>query len=220
MNERPRRPGGTSEGGQWTRQHRQESGVRLAEEDLAYNEDGTFEFPPHPRSVGQVIAFWEDVPVSDQVLRQMQRAYVRQQHNWRVGELERWKVDNPQPPATRMLRGANPGHDEWLLALEEQDALLQAQHYPDIAPTLARPLARAAGMQRQVHDLAVRTRDEHLLDEFWNHEVVLDGRPVSMSELLTSYPVHELEHETWVDRSAEASVDTAELLKALVGERE
>ncbi|MFS0884971.1 hypothetical protein [Aeromicrobium sp. 179-A 4D2 NHS] len=49
--------------------------LELDAEDRQHNEQGTFLYPPSARNPSQFIDFWENVPVSDEVLRDFERRY-------------------------------------------------------------------------------------------------------------------------------------------------
>jgi len=213
MNDQRRQASGTYQGGQYATMPRSEPDVVL-DPDEVYNADGTFEFPPFARSSTQVIAFWSKVHVSDEVLRQMQRAYVGQQEDARTEVLERWKASNPMPNRVRLGGRPNPAYDEWMEELTAQDLALQAAQPADIPPGLARPLARAAGMYEQAADLDEED-EPGALERFWAHKMPIGPKTIAMDQLLAMYPVHTLARETWIDRTSEANLNAAARLEEL-----
>ncbi len=74
----PRQPAGIPAGGQFAVGHHAESLVSLDTGDLSdaeYNADGTFAYPPYPRSAVQHMEFWATVPIPDIVLERVSTAY-------------------------------------------------------------------------------------------------------------------------------------------------
>ena len=74
----PRHPAGTPPGGQFlARLNSEAADVDLREllPDEEHNADGTYWFPPAPRSASQTIGFWMTVEVPDRVLRQLRDAH-------------------------------------------------------------------------------------------------------------------------------------------------
>ena len=92
-----RHPPGTPPGGQFlARLNPEAAEVDLREllPDDEHNADGTYWFPPAPRSASQTISFWMTVEVPDRVLRQLRDAHrqVRRQaqfHHEVVPEIPR-----------------------------------------------------------------------------------------------------------------------------------
>lgn len=76
--DQPRRPGGFPAGGQFLARIHPEAGridLRELITDEEHNADGTFAFPPSPRSARQAIAFWMGVEVPDRMLLQVDIAH-------------------------------------------------------------------------------------------------------------------------------------------------
>jgi hypothetical protein len=95
--DQPRHPPGTPPGGRFlARLNPETADVDLREllPDDEHNADGTYWFPPAPRSARQAIGFWMTVEVPDRVLRQLRDAHrqVRRQaqfHHEVVPEIPR-----------------------------------------------------------------------------------------------------------------------------------
>lgn len=97
-----RQPSGRPEGGQWTERARQGADVSLSElSDADYNAEGTYIFPPRPRSVAQHIAFWESVPIPEDIMIQVAEAHaVRREvmiQQYCSDAVDEWKKENPDP---------------------------------------------------------------------------------------------------------------------------
>ena len=95
--DQPRHPAGTPPGGPFlARLNPEAADVDLREllPDEEHNADGTYWFPPAPRSARQAIGFWMTVEVPDRVLRRLRDAHrqVRRQarfHHEVVPEIPR-----------------------------------------------------------------------------------------------------------------------------------
>lgn len=97
---------GNSGAGRYTYKVNSEAAIDLpTEDDAAYNRDGSWFFPPRPRSAAQSAAFWENCPVPDEILAQFCRVYST---NWeenlasrRDSGLAEWeanyRANNPAP---------------------------------------------------------------------------------------------------------------------------
>src|SRR5690606_13732260 len=97
-----RQPSGRPGGGQWTERARQGADMALSElSDADYNAEGTYIFPPRPRSVAQHIAFWESVPIPEDIMVQVAEAHaVRREvaiQQYCVDAVDEWKKENPDP---------------------------------------------------------------------------------------------------------------------------
>lgn len=72
----PRLPKGAPDGGEWRALEGEMGGFDLrAMGDDEYNANGSFEYPPAPRSAEQVLMFWANVPVSDTILELIEVTY-------------------------------------------------------------------------------------------------------------------------------------------------
>ncbi len=137
-----RHPGGTPDGGRFATTSRQEPDVTLAHlSDEEYNADGTFEFPPMPRSVEQHVAFWSRVPVPDPIIARARVHYGRFLGEWRGDQLEAWQREHPVPPRKK-------DWDPWRAARDAAAAEIDSAHPSQIPTVIARPLIRAAQMAR------------------------------------------------------------------------
>jgi hypothetical protein len=95
--DQPRHPPGTPPGGRFLARLSPEAAdvdLRVLLPDEEHNADGTYWFPPAPRSASQTVSFWMTVEVPDRVLRQVRDAHrqVRRQaqfHHEVVPEIPR-----------------------------------------------------------------------------------------------------------------------------------
>lgn len=212
MYSQPRRPQGTSGGGQFTHSRRPEVDVELqrvgtARSDVDYNADGTFEFPPVARSYAQLVSFWLSCRVPESAIRQMQIGYVELMEGWHTSAGAAWVDENP-PPAeyTKGRLGRpnepNPAYEEWKEAYFAELDRLEAIHPADIDPAIARDLARVARMRWQAK------RSEGWLPGITGQvdatAIEIPGvGDVTVADLLERYPVQELDESVWRDRTAE-----------------
>lgn len=132
-------PPGSARGGQFAETPKPGAEVSLLDlSDAEYNARGTYLFPPRPRTVSQHIAFWENVPIPDEIMANVQQAY--QEHREEAitaacnRAAEEWKIANPDPTAAgaprlkgkdyyRVVQGWKNGIDKVWFATEarEQD---------------------------------------------------------------------------------------------------
>lgn len=97
-----RHPGGQPTGGRFAEETKPGAGVALSElSDAEYNAEGTFAYPPRPRSAAQHIAFWTTVPIPDDVLQRVHKAFEHARENRLAEETKKrhdvWKGDHPDP---------------------------------------------------------------------------------------------------------------------------
>ena len=77
----------SAESGRFIVKEQAEAAARLSDaDDDRYNREGTFLFPPHPRSLSQVCRFWLQVPVPDEAAARLQAAHDRLWGAWRDAE--------------------------------------------------------------------------------------------------------------------------------------
>lgn len=103
--------------------------------DDEYNADGSYDYPPQPRSAEQVYAFWGSVRIPDEALDFHQKAYYK---DWRERGLEEAKEKYGPFPA----RGSQEERDEW-----KRKAQALANRRPSRVPAVAlRTAVRLRGM--------------------------------------------------------------------------
>lgn len=100
--ERNRQPSGQPTGGEFAEEARDSSEVALdGLSDAEYNAEGTYMFPPRPRSLGQHISFWESVPIPDDIMANVQAQYpINRQEQVTAAchaAVDDWKQSNPDP---------------------------------------------------------------------------------------------------------------------------
>lgn len=171
-----RHPGGTPDGGRFATMSRQEPDVTLAHlSDEEYNADGTFQYPPMPRSVAQHVAFWSRVPVPDAIIARVRAAYIEDVIGWRGDQIEAWAAQHPVPKHKR-------DWDPWREARDRAGAEIDASRPAEIPSVLARPLIRAAQMARyaqwfqarEEYDAVLETSVDVGTEEPWTVQQVLD----------------------------------------------
>ncbi|MPV51052.1 hypothetical protein GCG21_13755 [Pseudactinotalea sp. HY160] len=150
-----REPGGQPTGGQFAAQDRPGADVALHElSDAEYNAEGTFTYPPRPRSASQHIAFWESVPIPDQVLVEVHRAYEQARDTAITSELNRlsdeWLEENPRPDSPKYSGPKIRGTDAMA----------------------------AAGRKWEESGFAFRAENEKRLESEWPHMPVFEIRDV------------------------------------------
>ncbi len=142
-------PPGTSDGGRFTHSSHPESDVMLSEvgylelSDDEYNADGTYSFPPMPRSAEQHLRFWMRVPVPDSVLQQVADVYS-------LKRAQRYNsIRHTLGPAwwAKMSRQekkeyAKQGITTLEQFIEQQQGLERQKHPMAIAPQEARAIVR------------------------------------------------------------------------------
>lgn len=209
--------------GRYAESARTDAPVALMISDEDYNRDGTYAYPPEPRSGAQVVAFWERVHVPEVVLRQMQIAFADKQKLVRAEALKPWQRDHPEPAKYpkwgRKPVEATKEWTAWTEAREQENQRIESAHPSYIPNTYARSIARAAGMARQATALR-RSDDEWGTDGaqvVWQHKIDMGiSGEHTVAQLLQWYPVLELPRETFLDRTAETSAwATTELLNRL-----
>lgn len=199
-NEPLRQPGGTPVGGQFATMSRREPDVTLAHlSDEEYNADGSFEYPPIPRSVEQHVAFWSRVKVPDPIIARVRAAYVENVTEWRADRLEAWVAEHPQPRGQR-------GLDEWRAARDAAGADID-QALPEALPAvLARPLIRAAQMARYAKWLDTQEDYDAVLET----EVDLgEEQPWTVRQTLDYYHLDELPDGAFEDAGSYSGINLA-----------
>lgn len=186
-----RMPSGTPVGGQFSTQPRMVPEVAIRElSDAEYNADGSYTFPPSPRSAAQHIAFWESVPLPESMLAATMTEYAKMREEIGVKAAEaavaKWKESNPDP-----TRYAN---DKWAIRDGEKwSADARAVHRAafdaavadmprKIFRTSARPLLRAHQMFGYGASLIAAERAIVLA-----HEVVVDGKAMTVQQVEDTY---------------------------------
>lgn len=154
-----RQPVGIPSGGQFAPERRLEPLTSLggAISDEEYNRDGSWQFPPRPRSAKQHIAFWASTPIPDEVLANMTTAFsqrnikVLNENNFAMQEKFEviWRPEAKNLVFGRDSREAIDGEADRKSAMYSAYVETHAHEYLGqtplrIDPTDARTLARAA----------------------------------------------------------------------------
>lgn len=205
-NDQPRQPGGSPTGGRFAPLPRQESDVSLADlSDEEYNADGTFEYPPIPRSVAQHVAFWTRVRVPDAIMARVRSAYVEAWEVWSDAQMHEWAREHPEPVGN-MLTAKARAHEQWEAEFAKRVALLGEERPKALPAVLARPLIRAAQMARYARWL--NTQEEY--NEVLDTEVDLgEPEPWTVRRCLEVYRLDEIDEGAFEDATNYAGLNTA-----------
>lgn len=128
------------------------SGVSLMEElsDEEYNAEGTYRFPPNPRSWEQNAKFWATCPITDGQLREFINYYRQDyRHDPKVNEyakeiMREWYLEHPGfnvAPDGELAQWDVQAYAEWERARDAYPHRKRRIH-----PAHARPIVRAAQM--------------------------------------------------------------------------
>lgn len=179
---------------------REEPDVTLAHlSDEDYNADGTFEYPPIPRSVEQHVAFWSRVKVPDAIIARVRASYVQRTQEWRNEQMGAWVAANPQPIKQREL-------EEWDAQSQRVAADIDQQRPSSIPAVLARPLIRAAQMARYARWLETEAEYDRVLDT----EVDLgEAEPWTVRNTLDYYHLDELSDGAFEDAGSYSGINLA-----------
>ncbi|WP_156382768.1 hypothetical protein [Sanguibacter sp. Leaf3] len=203
----------------------------LSEEE--YNEQGSFSFPPPPRSLGQVVRFWRSVQISDNVLLRMSREYERHQYGLREQAVREHGQANPEPSQMRGHR-INPDYETWIAGQNNAEAEVDAEHPRSIPPHWARGLARATMLMKQAIDLDLDLVD---LEDDRVYEYQVGGGPsgqrvllsyidvgsrgqMRVSDALETFRTMDLDGDVWFDQSARDIALIAEAVASHLAEGE
>lgn len=197
-----RRPTGSpgSTGGQFAEKMHAEPDLAIREiSDEEYNADGSYAYPPRPRSAAQHIDFWTRVPLPEDRLKTLATRYpaIRRAIGDTAGldAAEAYKDDHPDP-TLRMAPG--PMRDAAAVAWQQEvgrvfDAAAQeaTKHMPPaVYRTSVRPILRAHQMYVYAGPLPKEEREA-----VYNHEMVVDGRVMTVKEIYEAYELKRLENE-------------------------
>lgn len=193
-----RKPAGApgSAGGQFASRTWAEPDVAIREiSDEEYNADGSYTFPPRPRSAAQHIDFWTRVPLPEEKLEKLTKRYpaVREGIAEKAGlaAADAYKKENPDPT---LFRSAGPKRDAEAAAWQQEvgrvfdaAAAEATKHMPPVIyRTSVRPILRAHQMYVYAGPLPEPERQA-----VHDHEVVVDGRAMTVKQI---YEAYELQH--------------------------
>lgn len=193
---------GRAGAGQFAHKLHSESDIDLIDPDGddAYNADGSWFFPPKPRSASQSASFWEKSRVPDEVLHQFVHAYkerfLEYSNNRYRDEMTKWaeryRAKNPEPVGPF---GGNKKKwdEEFRRAHEEaQDEIILScyKERPNMISRYdARPLARAAQMYMFAPS---RDRNPDEWEKAMSHRVELFDESLSVYEVEQKYHLSEI----------------------------
>lgn len=162
--------------------------------DEEYNADGTYAFPPHPRSLEQHIAFWESVPIPDEKLTQVLNAYgdmiADDTREEAARVVDEWKIRNPDPTersrSQKAFDDARLWKEEGSLVFNE--ALERGRRSaPTIYRTSIRPIIRAGQMM-----IYGRPLQEDEMERLRQHEMVINGQVQTVGQIYETYQLDRL----------------------------
>lgn len=220
--EQVRHPGGApnSAGGQYATATRRESQVRLHHlSDDQYNADGSFDYPPVPRSAAQHVKFWTQVKIPDAVITRIRIAYAARWDQWATDQMEAWAAADPEPVRARLQ--SHDSHlrerDAWKARFDMKYNALIEERDKEIPVIAARGVIRAAQMSHYAQYLP--TQEDY--DEVHAHEMNVGeaGSPLTVAELRDMFRLHELPAVTFEDPSTVAGLNqiaSTDLLSELV----
>lgn len=111
--------------------------------------EGTFAFPPRPTSAEQLVNFWSNVSISDDVLSSTQAASSdRKARAWSEA-VEGYVRENPQP--SEVSDAARDGYNEALRIMASESVAETCG--PDLGPYETRPVVRATKLWAEAHAL-------------------------------------------------------------------
>lgn len=210
MTDQTRVPAGDSRGGQFASSPRPEAATVL---DQVYREDeGTFHYPPAPRTYDQLLKFWSNVEIPDESLTRFKRGYAENVGRRVQDQVSRWEAENPQPTNQRRAVDWEQQRDRMQQELTDREPRLYA--------TWVRPLVRLERMyaySRSMHE----PEQAKFLQTRYSLPVGPSG---TVEELLDKFRVHEYSHvlhQTSLDDNdalvQELKKTTAQLAKLRAG---
>jgi hypothetical protein len=193
---------GKAGAGRFDHKYNTEAEVDLVDPDSdeAYNADGSWFFPPKPRSGSQSVAFWEKSKVPDEVLHQFIYAYkdrylVYSNDRWReeMGKwADRYRESNPEPVGPFGGSKKNWDADFHEAYKEAEDSIILAAYSerPNMISRYdARPLARAAQMYMFAPS---QKRYPEEWEKAMNHKVELFDETLTVYEVEQKYRLSEV----------------------------
>ncbi|MGP5288440.1 hypothetical protein ACTXL6_00095 [Brachybacterium tyrofermentans] len=119
----------------------------LPDED--YNADGTYDYPPAPRSAAQVLAFWSRIRIPDISLGNYERVYRVDVEQDVAEKMARWESAHQPQPRT----DASSDNGEWKAQREAAEAGFRAERPAAVPRHLLRIALRCTGMHRDSSQL-------------------------------------------------------------------
>lgn len=220
--DQPRLPEGAPEGGRFTQIPLKEAVVSLAHlSDEEYNADGSFEYPPIPRSVEQHIAFWTRVKIPEAIMARVRSSYGEYWLTWVDTKMQAWEAANPEPVGTEW-RSKSSEIEAWMVRRDAHRGVVEGQRRSSLPSILVRPLVRAAQMARYGSWLENQEEFDRVLET----EVDLgESEPATVRETLRRYGVDEMPDHVFEDpgnftgvNAATTQLRLAELIELLGGE--
>jgi hypothetical protein len=192
----PRQQSGAPGGGRFVPTTHKEPEVTLARlSDEDYNADGTFEYPPIPRSVAQHVGFWNRVKVPDAIMTRVRVAYLADWAIWAEKQLDAWATTDRQPVGGE-FRSRQKEVAAWTIRFDTEADRLETVRPNTISPVLARPLIRAAQMAKYAQWL--ETREEY--EQVMSTEIDLgEDEPWTVRRTLEVYHLDEVDELAFED---------------------
>lgn len=129
----------------------------MSDED--YNAGGSYDYPPAPRSPGQVRSFWATVNVPDTALSHYARTYRVDVERFVSHKLRQWDQTHPMPNPRSDIA---PSNDAWKQERAEAEQEFRAERAPEVPRHLLRTAVRSVGMKRDAMLLPEAERNELL----------------------------------------------------------
>jgi hypothetical protein len=194
--DQPRQQAGAPGGGRFIPTTHQEPDVTLARlSDEDYNADGTFEYPPIPRSVTQHVAFWNRVKVPDTIMTRVRVAYNDAWAIWAEKQLDAW-ASTDRKPLGGEFRSRQKEVAAWTVRFDTEADRLETVRPNTISPVLARPLIRAAQMAKYAQWL--ETREEY--EQVMSTEIDLgEDEPWTVRRAIEVYHLDEVDEGAFED---------------------
>jgi hypothetical protein len=166
--------------------------------------DGTFEYPPVPRSVAQHVAFWLSVTVPDAILTRVRNGYVHGWEAWADEQMDDWVATDREPKVRE--------HAAWQERFKAQYTALDDVRPNSLPAVLARPLVRAAQMARYANMLNSQEEYDRVLET----QIDLgDEEPATVRATLDQWHLDELPDGVFEDAGNYTGVNAVLATQAL-----
>lgn len=123
--------------------------------DEEYNAGGSYDYPPAPRSVEQVRAFWGSVRIPDVAMSHYQRVYREDHARYVEYRMKKW-VETHNVPVDGVARA------KWELDREEARKAFFAERPAEVPRSMLRTMVRVMGVLNDA-DQMVKEDDDRLM---------------------------------------------------------
>ena len=167
-----------TDGGQFThKQHAEPLTLDL------WDDEGTFEYPPSPRSAEQVIAFWQKVPIPDAALANFRSGYEQMYRSWVMAASREFQAANPIPSQEGKAAA-------WTQARDAHIADRLKGRPRRMPQSDVRPIFRATAIWLQSRQLPPEEKERARSARTTSPE---NGRTVSIGTMVDIWQSHRLE---------------------------